>query len=889
MSDTSAGGITGRLRLDSSDWDAAIEKAKADAAELGRSNPNVRIDVDSASAQAKLDEVHAVADALGDSSPTITVTANTSEADAWLAATKKLEDSLNSSVADANARLDQMTQAYNDATPATEKYYTASQLARQAQEAEVQAAIDSFRARQQSTNAIKQEESELTKSKAAWEDWTTAVKDSANSGDILNSSVAKDVQGLLKLSDANAKVAAARAALNALQKDGAAADDALAAASRALTSAQVEQAAAAEAVRSAGEGGSSSESSFSGGGAGMMNPGLIAAAIGAAMALIGPLTAEVAALGSGFVGLGGVAVAAFAGISQQITNNTQLGLAYKSSLEGLKTDLTDLETIAAQGVFAGFQTSVSDIQQNLPAITSEVKDMSSYLGQSGSNLIDGLINGLAEAKPLLDEGAQILDRWTGDFDAWTHGSGFQQFLEYTKQELPIVTNDLEQTGAALVSMLTSLSKTGVGNELLSDLALVTQAVAGLLKPLTALDSQLDSMAAKTKALGGSATTWDNITTAWDAMGHAGSMLEGEITNMTNGTIDYAEVSKGLKDMNLAEVIDGVAGAHQRAVQPIRDVNTQLSTEETTAKTATGALQDYVSALSGLDNGQLSASNAQIALDQSVTNFNSSLKQNGKTLDESTAAGQANMSALNGIASSTLQLVSAQAGAKDSQATLSASMADGRAKFIAAAEAAGQTAAQANALADQYGLVPKSVETAFKTSGLEAAEDAATKIANAYKAIPRTVGTNIITTHTDINGNVAEITSTASGTNGTIAKAQGGPVFASNGLMNITGPGSSFSDSIHAMLSNGESVVRAPSAQAYPQFLNAYNQDPTSALKAVMAQGAASSSTPAVYVQNPFTGEYLLAQVANQTHGQVQTALGQEAQIAAAGLSTQAGV
>lgn len=93
---------------------------------------------------------------------------------------------------------------------------------------------------------------------------------------------------------------------------------------------------------------------------------------------------------------------------------------------------------------------------------------------------------------------------------------------------------------------------------------------------------------------------------------------------------------------------------------------------------------------------------------------------------------------------------------------------------------------------------------------------------------------------------------------------------------IRGPGSGTSDSIHARLSNGEFVINARQTALNRDILARINSG--SGRLPGFANGgyvdrhtasyAAGSGSTAIYVQNPFTGEYLLSQVG----GQVQAGL-----------------
>lgn len=158
---------------------------------------------------------------------------------------------------------------------------------------------------------------------------------------------------------------------------------------------------------------------------------------------------------------------------------------------------------------------------------------------------------------------------------------------------------------------------------------------------------------------------------------------------------------------------------------------------------TGAIDDAAKAtdefnkmLQGLGQVNLDASTAAIKYQQSLADAANTTKEVGQSLDVTTEAGRKNMSALNDIASSAVSLIAAQQSAGASTDTLTANMGAARTSFINAAIAAGATTEQANKLADQYGLIPSNVTTAFVVSGAGEAEATAKRLKAAYDAITR---------------------------------------------------------------------------------------------------------------------------------------------------------
>lgn len=91
---TTVGSIVGKLSVDSSDWDAELDRAEAKARQLGAANPELRVTADTASAVSKLEEVAAVEDKVGASHPTVKVDADTAGAAVKLEEVSAVEKAL---------------------------------------------------------------------------------------------------------------------------------------------------------------------------------------------------------------------------------------------------------------------------------------------------------------------------------------------------------------------------------------------------------------------------------------------------------------------------------------------------------------------------------------------------------------------------------------------------------------------------------------------------------------------------------------------------------------------------------------------------------------------------------------------------------------------------
>lgn len=170
----------------------------------------------------------------------------------------------------------------------------------------------------------------------------------------------------------------------------------------------------------------------------------------------------------------------------------------------------------------------------------------------------------------------------------------------------------------------------------------------------------------------------------------------------------------------------------------------------------------------------------------------------------TEAGRTAQEALAGIATAADGVVSAQIAAGASTKTITQTQKDARQAFIDAAHAAGVTGVgAAEKLADAYGLIPGQVATTIKVNALDMVKQAVLNYIANLNDIPAERRTQIITEYITEGSKPQHPSMGSTGTTG-----QGAGI-ATGGSIN--GPGSGTSDSIPAMLSNGEYVIKASSA------------------------------------------------------------------------------
>lgn len=155
--------------------------------------------------------------------------------------------------------------------------------------------------------------------------------------------------------------------------------------------------------------------------------------------------------------------------------------------------------------------------------------------------------------------------------------------------------------------------------------------------------------------------------------------------------------------------------------------------------AADAAETHTASLAELASMALQVSGTQMGLEAAIDDATAAAKENGKTLDINTEAGRANRSALDDIAAAALTLTAAQEKNSESTDTMNESTARAREAFVRTARQMGMTKDEAEALADKYGLIPKSVTTKVTATGISSAKAQADalyaklKLLNGYTA------------------------------------------------------------------------------------------------------------------------------------------------------------
>lgn len=208
-------------------------------------------------------------------------------------------------------------------------------------------------------------------------------------------------------------------------------------------------------------------------------------------------------------------------------------------------------------------------------------------------------------------------------------------------------------------------------------------------------------------------------------------------------------------------------------------------------TATGEEVDGLAEqIRNFGSATISVKEAQAGLEQALDDLTESIANNGATLDLNEQAGRDNQAALIDLATASKELAAATYERSGSEAEAAEVVRQGRQRLIEMLAQFGITGQAAEAYADELGLIPENIDTFIAAHTSEAQRTIDNFIwSNDGRRI------NLI-----VDGQVGRQVHGVD----MIARADGGAVY---------GPGTSKSDSIPAMLSNGEHVLTAADVAA----------------------------------------------------------------------------
>lgn len=218
----------------------------------------------------------------------------------------------------------------------------------------------------------------------------------------------------------------------------------------------------------------------------------------------------------------------------------------------------------------------------------------------------------------------------------------------------------------------------------------------------------------------------------------------------------------------------------------------VATSADEAEDAVSALDD---ALSAIFARYFSVEEASDAYQSALHKLADAAKENGRELEGNSTKAIANRDAMRGAVDAAYEQVRAMAEQGASAEELTAKTAELRQQFVDQAVAQGYSREQVERYAAAYDEIPNAVTTTLQATGLvQAATDAERLLANLKK----------------INGTTVKATISVSETMGTTVQRGNfaGRVLERAAGGSVIGPGTGTSDSIPALLSNGEHVWTA---------------------------------------------------------------------------------
>lgn len=239
-----------------------------------------------------------------------------------------------------------------------------------------------------------------------------------------------------------------------------------------------------------------------------------------------------------------------------------------------------------------------------------------------------------------------------------------------------------------------------------------------------------------------------------------------------------------------------AAALDAAKAPTGDLAGATGDLSSAAKDAEESMANLKDMLDELGGTQMDSEKAFMKVQEAIDRATEAANSNGRSLDMNTEAGRANRSALQGIASDALAAAAAYAANGESADTIKLKTQEARDAFVAVAMQMGLSAAAAETLATQYGLIPRDVSTSVVASGVEAVNASLQTTVSTLNALD---GRTVFVTINQRTVRVPEV-------------ATGGYIQGFDGGGSVRGAGTETSDSIPAMLSNGEYVIRASSVR-----------------------------------------------------------------------------
>lgn len=557
---------------------------------------------------------------------------------------------------------------------------------------------------------------------------------------------------------------------------------------------------------------------------GLRDPRLIVGAIGAGMALLGPVTGAATAAMGGFVGVVGTAALAFVGFKHEVEQGTALGKTLQSGLDDIKGAFGDLGTTAARAMQGDILDSMSQVSHFLPTLNGDVDELAGHLGKALNISTKGLLSGLTNMMPLLQDGGKYAEILAQKFADFTASQDFKDFIDYARRELPNVGSAIGSLAGGIKDLAVALAP--AGDSLVELINLTGKAASGIsgmveaasqlptgLGVLSQLGKDTDGVNKAMLAVNPTAVLFaDRLGLVRDKTDLATDAVAAHTSSLSflSGAQSATAAALGTTD----QALNAAREAQGKHTQAAKDATLQMQVEGDAA----GLLKQQLDKLNGK---AISVASSQNAFDSALANSNKHIAANGKTIDRATTSLAGNSAAAVANRGELIRQVTAAEGVATAMRDNGASQDETRAKMIkmkdeikANAKAHGLNATEVQKFIDKIYQIPKKVaptKLEVQTAG------AFKEIAAFQKAIDALHGKTV----------TAKVRYAYSGKlpNGGVSK-QGGSTFdagaqgglISNGIKRydggglISGPGTGTSDSILAAISGTQEMIRVANGE-----------------------------------------------------------------------------
>jgi hypothetical protein len=188
--------------------------------------------------------------------------------------------------------------------------------------------------------------------------------------------------------------------------------------------------------------------------------GMIAAIAGLGPAAI-PVTATVGGALLGLLPIAASAVLGFKGITAEMASGALQGTEFAKNVSYLKSQFTNLEMIAANGMLNGLTMAFTSVRPLFATITQDVRVFSTMLGNVAAAIVPALVHGLSDLQPLFFMMGDAITKGADAFSYWASNTDvIQRFVAYVQTYFPVVESFLANLVTLVFHLISAFSAFG---------------------------------------------------------------------------------------------------------------------------------------------------------------------------------------------------------------------------------------------------------------------------------------------------------------------------------------------------------------------------------------------------------------------------------------------